>query len=91
MYEERHKVLKVLLKHADTSDVNKCNDFNYTPLYLASLFGRIENVRILLTRDDIDIRVRGNPRDDTAYDAAGRKSQYHNRDAIQHLIMQYEK
>ena len=84
----RKETLSLLLPLADTNTINKCDNRNQTPLYHASYCGRLENVRLLLSTDIVDVDI-----GPSAYDeACGYPySNKDNKDEIQRLIRDYKK
>ena len=89
------ELLKMLLSHADEQTINKRDNYKRTPLMRSSLFGKIECVRLFLSRPDINIDLvskYGN----TAYDLAcgwihSNKDNKDDKDEIQRLIKDYKK
>ncbi|XP_057311481.1 E3 ubiquitin-protein ligase TRIM56-like [Hydractinia symbiolongicarpus] len=61
-----HDVLKVLINH-DITNINNVNNYNDTPLHLASFHDHIDCVKLLLSIPHIDVNIR-NKQNQTAYD-----------------------
>lgn len=53
---DHHKILDVLCKH-DVRYINCVDCYNRAALYLATLFGNISSVDVLLHYDNIDVTV----------------------------------
>ena len=54
-YVSREEVLSLLLPHADANTINKCDNNNRTPLWYAFWDGRLKSVRLILSRNDVNI------------------------------------
>ena len=87
MYDSPKEILSLLLPLADTNTINKCNKYNHTPLYDASFGGRLENVRLLLSTDIVDVDIGGSAYDDACEWSGSNK----DKDEIQRLIRDYKK
>ena len=85
-YDSCEEFLSLLLPHADTNKINKCNDGNRTPLWLASCYGRLEYVRLILSNVNVNINI-----GKSAYDDACVYDNKENKKEIKRLIRDYKK
>ena len=76
----------MLLRHANTSDVNLCDGNNKKSLFCASSCGDMNCVQVFYTRHDIDVDDRSTYRNETDYVAYGE-----HRDEIHKLIVYCKK
>ena len=76
--------LQYLLR-INTSIINNCDNRGYTPLHVASMFGRIDHVAALLNCENIDVEIKDRF-NRTARDRAGRGMNEQNADAIRRMF-----
>ncbi|XP_057298686.1 uncharacterized protein LOC130629483 isoform X2 [Hydractinia symbiolongicarpus] len=87
-YHDRHTILDMLCRH-DVTNINRVDDYNFTPLHYAAALGNISCVDVLLRYENIDVTIE-NIYGRTAYDYAGGWMNEQNREIIRRKIKEYE-
>lgn len=87
-WSSHHKVLKMLCMY-DSSNINRGDVENRTPLHWAALCGSLQCVDVFLRLQDVDTNIR-DVDGRTASDVAGMWRNKHNRQKIRKMITEYE-